>query len=96
MATNGLIDRLIIFNSCMIVLRGGNDNMGTPRKKTLEDFNAYGTFANTSQESIIVLDSCARSSDFMKDVGVDTSQIATVFPGCSNSTLQMKQRDFVS
>ena len=43
--------------------------MGTPRKKTLEDFNAYGTFANTSQESILVLESWAGSSDFMKDVG---------------------------
>ena len=77
----------------MIVLRGGNDDMGTPRKKTLEDFNAYGTFADTSQESILVLGSCARSSDFMKDVGVDASQIATVSPG---STLQMKERDLVS
>ena len=90
------MNRLIIFNSHAIVLRGGNDNMGTPRKKTLEDFNAYGTFADTSQESILVLESCARSSDFMKDVGVDASQIATVSPGCSNSTLQMKERDLVS
>ena len=70
--------------------------MGTPRKKTLEDLNAYGTFANASQESILVLESCAGSSDFMKDVEVDASQIATVFPGCSNSMLQMKERDLVS
>jgi hypothetical protein len=78
--TERLEDALIVFDRLAAVARSRDDDVSTARQETLDDLNTDGAFANTSQQSILVLKRGTRGGDFVENVEINTSQIAAVFP----------------
>ena len=90
MTAKGLEDRLIVFDRLLAVAWGGNDDVGTSREETLNNFDTDWAFANTSKQCILVLESSTWRGNFMKDVEINTSQIAAVLPVHADLVLQMQ------
>jgi hypothetical protein len=65
-------------------------------RPTFQDLYADGAFPNPSQESVLVLECGAGSSDLVKDIQVDTGQVITVLPIRADFAFQMEERNFVS
>ena len=66
----------------------GDDNVGTSRQKTLENFHADWTLPDTSQQGVLILERGTRSRDLVEDVEVNPCEVATVLPVCPRLALE--------
>jgi len=94
-AAKGLEDRLVVFNRLPAVARGGNDDVGTSREETLDNFDTDRAFADSSKERVFVLEGSTRGGDFVEDVEIYTGQIAAGLPVRADLVLQMQERNLI-
>jgi hypothetical protein len=90
-----LIDRLIVFDRCAALPRYRDNDTCTAGKQTLEDLNTNRLLPDTRKQCVPVLDGGPGRSDFVKDVQVDTREVAAVFPG-ADFAFEAKKGDLVS
>ena len=70
--------------------------MCTAGKQTLENLNTNRPLPDTREQCVLVLEGGAGRSDFVKDVQVDTREVAAVFPGGADFAFEVKKGDLVS
>jgi len=92
--TKRLEDRLIVFDSLMVVTRSNDNDASTTGEKSLDDFNSDRALTDTGAQSILAFKSCSRCSNFMENVKVDTSEVATKLPRGSDLTLEVEERNW--
>jgi len=94
MTTKRLEDRLIVFDSLMVVTRSNDNDASTTGEKSLDDFNSDRALTDTSAQSILAFKSCSRCSNFMENVKVDTSEVAAKLSHGSDLMLEVEERNW--
>ena len=94
MTTKRLEDRLIVFDSLMVVTRSNDNDASTTGEKSLDDFNSDRALTDTGAQSILAFKSCSRCSNFMENVKVDTSEVAAKLSHGSDLMLEVEERNW--
>ena len=84
-----LEDWLVVFNSLTTITRSRDNDVSTTGQKAFNDLDANGTLAHASEKCVLVLEGCSWSGNFMKDIEVNTSKIAAIFPGAADFAFQV-------
>jgi len=88
-----LEDGLIIFDSLTVVAGSSDNDVSTTREKSFDDLNSDRALADTSAQGILAFEGGPRCGNFMKNVKVDTGEVAAILPRGSNLAFKVEKRN---